>query len=123
MLLKKEVDLSVSKLRAILFLEADYNAMNKISFNTRLIPSLEEYNMIPRKIMGGRKGMLAIQVAINKKLQADIANQNKLPSIIVSANTLNCFDRVAHSIAGMICQYFGLPIDFVTTFFDTIQNI
>ena len=23
----------------------------------------------------------------------------------------------------MICQHFGLPIDFVTTFFDTIQNI
>ena len=53
MLLKKEADLSVSKLRAILLLEADYNAMNKILFNTHLILSLEEYNIIPREIMGG----------------------------------------------------------------------
>ena len=52
-LLKKEADLSVSKLQAILLLEADYNTMNKISFNTYLILLLEEHNMIPREMMGG----------------------------------------------------------------------
>ena len=79
--------------------------------------------MIPREIIGGRRGISVTQVALNKKLQADIANQNKLPSIIVSADTSNCFDRVAQLTAGMICQHFGLPLDFVITFFDTIQNM
>ena len=69
MLLKKEADFLVSKLRAILLLEADYNTMNKILFNTRLILSLEEYNMISREIMGGWRGILAIQVAINKNFK------------------------------------------------------
>ena len=69
--------------------------MNKIIFNTRLVPTLEQRNMIPREIMGGRRGMSAINVALNKKLQVDIANKNKLPSIIVSADASNCFDRVA----------------------------
>ena len=123
MLLKKEADLLVSKLQAILLLEADYNVMNKISFNTHLILLLEEYNMIPREIIGGWRGMAAIQIAINKKLQVYIVNQNKLLSIIISTDALNYFDRVAHPTVGMICQYFGLPINFVTTFFNTIQNI
>ena len=42
MLLKKTADISVMKLRAMLLLEADYNAINKIIFNTQLIPTLEE---------------------------------------------------------------------------------
>ena len=41
-MLKKQLNnISVSKLRAILLLEADFNTSNKIIFNTRLIPTLE----------------------------------------------------------------------------------
>ena len=61
-LLKKTANISVTKLRAMLLLEADYNTMNKIIFNTRLTPILEEWNMIPRKIIGGRRGILVMQV-------------------------------------------------------------
>ena len=74
MLEKKQGDISVSKLRTLLLLEVDYNVINKIIFNTRLIPTLEAEDMIPREIMGSRKGMWAIQVALNKKLLANIAN-------------------------------------------------
>ena len=52
-----------------------------------------------------------------------MANQNKLPSVIVSVDASNCFDRVVHPIAGMTCQHFGLPLDFVTNFFGTIKNM
>ena len=38
MLEKKPNEIAVSKLRAILLLEADFNTVNKIIFNTRLIP-------------------------------------------------------------------------------------
>ena len=86
MILKKEANILVTKLRSLLLLEADYNAMNKIIFNTRLIPSLELYKMIPTEIIGDRRGMSAICIALNKKLQADIANQAKLSSIIVYAD-------------------------------------
>ena len=44
----------MSKLRAILLLKADFNVINKIVFNTRLIPILEAKDMIPREIMGRR---------------------------------------------------------------------
>ena len=51
MLEKKLNTISVSKLRAILLLEADFNAVNKIIFNTRLIPTLEAKELIPKKII------------------------------------------------------------------------
>ena len=43
------------KLRDILSLEADFNAVCKIIFNGRLIPKLEEENVTPREIIGGRR--------------------------------------------------------------------
>ena len=55
MLEKKENLHLVSKLRAILLLEADFNAANKIIFNSRMIPSLERNNLIPQEIAGGRR--------------------------------------------------------------------
>ena len=79
MLEKKENLHLMSKLRAILLLEADFNAANKIIFNSRMIPKLEENNLIPQEIVGGRRNQSAIQVAINKKLITDIANQTKRP--------------------------------------------
>jgi len=79
--------------------------------------------MIAREIMGGRWGILAIHIALNKKLLVDIANQNKLPSIIVSADASNYFDRVAYLFAGIICQYFRLLLNFISTFFRTIQDM
>ena len=55
MLEKKENQISVSKFRAILLLEANFNAANKIIFNTRLILTLESKESIMQEIIGGRK--------------------------------------------------------------------
>ena len=90
-------------MRAILLLKVDFNVINKIIFNTRLIPTLEAKDMIPREIIGGRRGISAIYIALNKKLLVDIVNQNKLLSIITSANVSNYFGRVVHLMVGIIC--------------------
>ena len=75
MLEKKPGVVRVDKLRAILLLEADFNGINKIIFNTKLIPSIEHSQSIPREIIGGRRAQLAIQLTVNKKLISDITNQ------------------------------------------------
>ena len=82
----------VSKLRTILLLEADFNALHKIIFNGRILLVLEKNNLIPAEILGGRWSQSAIHVALNKKLIADIANQIKTPIIVISADTTNCYD-------------------------------
>jgi len=53
MLEKSPGKISVSKLYAILLLEADFNAINKIAFNTRLLPVIEKSKSIPKELVGG----------------------------------------------------------------------
>ena len=64
----------VSKLRAILLLEADFNALYNIIFNCRMLPALERKNLMLSEIIGGRRRQSDLHVALNKKLIADIAN-------------------------------------------------
>ena len=75
MLEKKPGVVRVNKLRAILLLEADFNGINKIIFNTKLIPSIEHSQSILREIISSRRAQLAIQLTVNKKLISDITNQ------------------------------------------------
>ena len=55
MLEKSVGDVNVQKLLAILLLEADFNTMYKIIFNSRLIPSIEAANTISIEVIGGRR--------------------------------------------------------------------
>ena len=71
---KKPNDILVSKLRAILLLEVDFNAINKIVFNIRLISILEAQDTIPRELIRGRCEQSTIYIVINKKLLGDITN-------------------------------------------------
>ena len=51
---KAPENIDIKKLRAILLLEADFNTVHKIIFNGRIMPRLEESNIIPNKIIYGR---------------------------------------------------------------------
>ena len=55
MLEKAEGIIDMKKLRAILLLEADFNAAHKIIFSNRLIPNLEAMNAIPAEVIVGRR--------------------------------------------------------------------
>lgn len=123
MLEKVAGDINVQKLRAILLLEADFNALHKIMFNNRLTPKLEESGMIPIEIIGGRRSQAATHLALNKKLIADIANVRKLPMIAICANATNCYDRVAHPFASLCAQYFGLEISYLAVLFRATQRM
>ena len=77
MLAKVAGNVNVQKLRAILLLEAYFNAMHKIIVNNRLFPGLEATDAIPPEVIGGRRTQAATHLALNKKLIADIANVKK----------------------------------------------
>ena len=55
MLEKVAGNVNVQKLRTILLLEADFNAMHKIIFSNRLIPKIEADNAAPIEVTGGRR--------------------------------------------------------------------
>ena len=53
MLQKKENSIAVSKLRVILLLGADFNSLNKIMFNTRVLLRIEINRIILYKVIEG----------------------------------------------------------------------
>ena len=53
MLEKSAGNVHVQKLRVILLIEVDFNAMHKIIFNNRLIWNIEAVNTIPIEVIGG----------------------------------------------------------------------
>jgi hypothetical protein len=123
MLEKSAGDVNVQKLRVILLLEADFNVMHKIIFNSRLIPSIEAANAIPMEVIGDRRSQAAIYLALDKKLIVDIANVRKLPTITICYDATNCYNRVAHPFASLCAKYFGLDIMYLAVLFRAIQSM
>ena len=74
MLEKSSGNVNISKLRAILLLEADFNGINKILFNSYILPQLESNKAIPYKVIGGRRSQSSYYIALKKKLVSDISN-------------------------------------------------
>ena len=95
MLEKVVGNVNIQKLRAILLLEADFNALHKIVFNNRLTLKLEEVNGIPVEIIGGRRAQAATYLTLSKKLIADMSKVRKVPMITICTDAMNCYDRVA----------------------------
>ena len=123
MLEKSPGDINVQKLQAILILEADFNTMHKIIFNQRVMPRLEQYNDIPKEIIGGRKNQAATHLALNKKLISDISNVRKLLTVTICADATNCYNRIAHPFASLCAQYCRLGIEHLSVLFTTIQSM
>ena len=123
MLEKSVGNFNAQKLRAILLLEADFNAMHKIIFNNRLAPNIEAANAIPVEAIGGRRSQAATQLALDKNLIADIVNARKLPTITICADATNYYDRVVHPFASLCAQYFSLEITCLAVLFRAILSM
>ena len=123
MLMKKENSIRVDKLRAILLLEADINAVSKIVFNIKLMPRLESLQLIPNEIIGARRHKSAMHSALNRHFFLDLSKLRCTPCAIIGADATNCFDRIVHPFASLACQHFGLPISYITVLLLTIQSM
>ena len=67
MLEKSKGNIDVTKLRVILLLKANFNTLNKVFYNSRVIFSLEKYSSISHKIIRDYKDYLVVYVVLNKK--------------------------------------------------------
>ena len=77
-----------------------------INFNGRLMPSLEASSSMPQEIIGSRIPQGATNLALSKKLIANISNIRKLPTITMCPDATNCYVRVAHPYSSLCSQYF-----------------
>ncbi len=71
----------VSKLRAILLMEADFNAMNKEVYGVRMMDNARRYKLIPEEIFS-EQNRTADDGGLAKTLFYDIARQTRTPAAI-----------------------------------------
>ena len=65
----------MDKLRAMLFMEDDFNQARKSMFGHRMIKQSEANNRIPDRECGIRASLNAIAVAVNRRLVIDVFKQ------------------------------------------------
>ncbi len=112
----------VTKLRAILLMEADFNANNKIIFGERMMEVVRKHNLMADEVFSER-GRTAEDGALSKVLFYDIVRQFRLPAAISSVDAANCYDSVAHAIASLIFQAMGVPVEGAMAMLEAIQDM
>ena len=112
----------VTKLHAILLMEADYNATKKIVYGNRMIKNARGHHLMPEEIFS-EKNCMANDGTLCKTLFYDITQQARVPAAIALVNASNCYDRIAHAIASLIFQAFGVPLLAVETMLGVIENM
>jgi hypothetical protein len=106
---------SVSKLRTILLMEADSNAMYRV----RMLDKVHKYKLIPEEIFS-EKNRMADDGGLAKTLFYDIVHQTHSPAAIATVDASNCYDQIVHVMASLIFQSFGVKSMAVLAMLETI---
>ena len=110
----------VTKLRAILLMEADLNATNKIIYGNRMMAKAHEHDLMPEEIFS-KKNRMADDNTLSKTLFCNLTRHVRAPAAIASIDASNCYDRIAHAMASLIFQAFGVPAMAVESMLGTIE--
>ena len=81
----------ISKLRAILLMEADFNAANKIVFGQRMLSNVRKYSLMPEEIFSKKHRMADDGIRAKVRFY-DISRQLRSPAALASVDTANCYD-------------------------------
>ena len=123
MLEKVENVIRVDKLRAILLMEADFNFINKLIFGHRMVQQCERQQRFPNELYGSRNKRSAIEVALNRRLTLENLKQKRCNGAIAGVDAAQCYDRIVHSLAIILCRNEGAPISSLLLMFGAIQSM
>lgn len=97
----------VTKLRAILLMEADFNYRNKLIFGQRMMDLARQHGMVLEEIYS-EKGKTAENAILHQVLVYDIARQLRRPLVVASVDASQCYDRIAHAMASLTLRAYKL---------------
>ena len=112
----------ISKLRSILLMEADFNAANKMIYGVRMMHNVRAHNLMPDEIFSERN-RTAEDGTLSKVLFYDLVRQSRRPAGVSSVDADNCYDRIAHAIASLVFQAFGVSESSAGAMLKTIQEM
>lgn len=110
----------VTKLRAILLMEADFNYHNKLIFGRRMMDLARKHDMVPGEIYS-EKGHTSEDAILHQVLTYDIARQLRRPLIVASVDASQCYDRVAHAMAALCLRAYKVRQSSVFGMLNPIQ--
>ncbi len=112
----------ITKLQSILLMEADFNSTNKVIYGICMLAKVRKYKLMPEEVYS-KWNHLADKGTLSKVLFYDIVRQLQRPAGLASVDTDNCYDRIAHPMASMVFQAFGIPTPAIESMPTTIQNM
>ena len=112
----------VTKLRAILLMEADFNYHNKLIFGKRMLDLARKHDLVPEEIYS-EKGKTAEDAVLHQVLAYDIARQKRAPFIVASVDAAQCYDRIAHAMAALTLRASKVPESSVHCMLQPIRDM
>ncbi len=112
----------VTKLHAILVMEGDFNAANKMVHSMRMLNNARDHNLMPEEIFS-KKNRMADDGTLCKTLFYNITRQARVPAANALVDASNCYSRIAHAMASMIFQTVGVPTTAIESMLGAIKNM
>jgi len=112
----------ITKLQAILLMEADFNRVNKTVYGIQMLKQARRNNLMPEEVFSERNKM-ADDGTLTKVITFDIIHQTRRSAEVASEDVDNCYDRIAHAIASLVFQAFGGPLSASESMLTTIQEM
>ncbi len=112
----------ITKLQSILLMEANFNATNKAVFGVGMLAYVRKYKLMPEEVYSERN-RLADDGTLSKVLFYNIVRQLRRPAGLASVDVDNCYNCIAHPMASIVFQSFGVPTPAIESMLTTIQNM
>jgi hypothetical protein len=90
----------VTKLIAILLMDADFNCHNRLNFGDRMMKLARDNGLVPEEIYS-EKGKTPEDAILQQVLVYDTAWKWRRPLLVASVDAAQCYDRIAHTVASL----------------------
>ncbi len=112
----------VHKLLAICLLEADFNWMNKMIFANWMIGMALERKLIPGECFS-KRGSNCIRAMMTKIFICNESRIHHHDAIFEGCNFADCYDRIAHNVAGVSLRAWGVPQPVINILLKTMETM
>eukprot|EP00957_Ditylum_brightwellii_P139094 10601806-Ditylum_brightwellii.AAC.1 len=99
----------ITRLRIIVIVEGDTNAIMKVVWNRRLVPVAEKSGMLSPVQFGNRQGHTALDALLLKVVTMDCLNLFRLNGAILNNNSTACYNCMIPELSSIHLQSLGLP--------------
>ena len=108
MILKKEGNTDIDKLRTLVLFEADFNHNNKF-LGRSMMHHMVDSNALAKEQYSS-PGKKCIDHVVNRKLYFDLVRYQKTSAAMSGVDLKSCYDRVSHAPAYLAMRSFGIPL-------------